>query len=211
MNPIKGTAVILTALFCLTALSSCEQNLPVKETPEYYLNIGDLQRECRTVAVAYPWGTNSWPRFVLSWNSSITALTQMWDYVAILIPNTWYGKDIDLTEVTTGSDYWTFRFYEYYALYNFTVQSSKADQVAFFGEGSTMRIDKLESAEDGPERFKIKYHINLNGDIFAYDFYHQYHEKQVVMDGYYEGEFQRDPAKTFTGGRNWDKYFGTYL
>ena len=135
----------------------------------------------------------------------------MWDYVGILIPNTWYGKDIDLTEVTTGSEYWTFRYYDYYANYNFTVQSWTQEQVDMLEEGSTLRVDKLESEEGGPERFRIQFSIRFKGELFALDYYHLYHGNIVPLEGYYEGEVLRDTERKFTGNRSWDAYFGQYL
>jgi len=208
MNPFKGTIAVLTALFCLT-LVSCEKEEPTDSAPDYYITIGEVTHECHIAAVAYPWGTSSWPRFVLSWDSSITSLTQMWDYIGILIPNTWYGQDIDLTQVTTGSEYWIFRYYDYYGASNFTVKSYTASDVAYFKEGSTMRIDKLGSDDNG-ESFQIQFDIKLDGNIIPYDIYKQFNDKIVTVKGYYSGYVQRE-ADTKIGWRTWDAYFGTYL
>ncbi len=202
--------VIVVVLMCLSVMSCREKDEPEKATPQYYVTLGDITRECRIAAVAYPWGTSSWPRFVLSWDSSITSLTQMWDYVGILIPNGWEGEEIDLSQATTGGNYWVITYYDYYALNSFTVNSSKPAQVAYFLEGSTLKIDKLEDSEEGAERFRIEFHIKFNGDLFTYDYYHLFHGNTVNLDGYYEGEVMRDTSWKY-GWRTWDQYFGQYL
>lgn len=210
MNPLKGTiAVIITALCCL-AWTSCEkENAETKSTPDYYVTVGEITHECHIAAVAYPWGTSSWPRFVLSWDSTITALTQMWDYVGILLPPAWLNQDIDLTEVTSGGNYWVFRYYDYYGSSNFTVTSSNATQVAYFKEGSTMHIEKLEGDDSG-ERFIIDFDIKLDGNIFPFDIYKQFHDQIVTLKGHYVGNVMRDTSWKY-GWRTWDQYFGTYL